>query len=285
MQTINTVLELQQTILNLKKQGKKISFIPTMGALHKGHTSLIKIGKKHADITIASIFINPTQFNNPDDLKKYPRMLDNDKLLLEKKSCDILFTPSIEEIYPKNLETKVNIDLNELEKPMEGEFRPGHFEGMMQVVKRLLDIVMPDYLIMGQKDFQQFTIVAYMIKVLKIPVELIVASTLREKDGLAMSSRNMRLSPKMRAISPIIYQELVKAKEDLKTKKIGKICENGLKAFSKHGLKPEYFRICDGFTLKPIEDINNHSYIVACVAAWAEDVRLIDNMILKKAKK
>ncbi|MBK7468615.1 MAG: pantoate--beta-alanine ligase [Saprospiraceae bacterium] len=222
MQTINTVLELQQTILNLKKQGKKISFIPTMGALHKGHTSLIKIGKKHADITIASIFINPTQFNNPDDLKKYPRMLDNDKLLLEKKSCDILFTPSIEEIYPKNLETKVNIDLNELEKPMEGEFRPGHFEGMMQVVKRLLDIVMPDYLIMGQKDFQQFTIVAYMIKVLKIPVELIVAPTLREKDGLAMSSRNMRLSPKMRAISPIIYQELVKAKEDLKTKKIGK---------------------------------------------------------------
>ncbi|MBK7226558.1 MAG: pantoate--beta-alanine ligase [Saprospiraceae bacterium] len=285
MQTINTVLELQQTILNLKKQGKKISFIPTMGALHKGHTSLIKIGKKHADITIASIFINPTQFNNPDDLKKYPRMLDNDKLLLEKKSCDILFTPSIEEIYPKNLETKVNIDLNELEKPMEGEFRPGHFEGMMQVVKRLLDIVMPDYLIMGQKDFQQFTIVAYMIKVLKIPVELIVAPTLREKDGLAMSSRNMRLSPKMRAISPIIYQELVKAKEDLKTKKIGKICENGLKSFSKHGLKPEYFRICDGFTLKPIEDINNHSYIVACVAAWAEDVRLIDNMILKKAKK
>ena len=285
MQTINTVLELQQTILNLKKQGKKISFIPTMGALHKGHTSLIKIGKKHADITIASIFINPTQFNNPDDLKKYPRMLDNDKLLLEKKSCDILFTPSIEEIYPKNLETKVNIDLNELEKPMEGEFRPGHFEGMMQVVKRLLDIVMPDYLIMGQKDFQQFTIVAYMIKVLKIPVELIVAPTLREKDGLAMSSRNMRLSPKMRAISPIIYQELVKAKEDLKTKKIGKICENGLKSFSKHGLKPEYFRICDGFTLKPIEYINNHSYIVACVAAWAEDVRLIDNMILKKAKK
>jgi pantoate--beta-alanine ligase len=285
MKTFTTVNELQIALRKHQQVGEKIAFIPTMGALHEGHLSLIEIGKKNAEITVASIFVNPTQFNNPDDLKKYPRMLESDKALLESKHCDYLFAPTVEEIYPKNLNTIVDIDLNELEKPMEGEFRPGHFEGMLQVVKRLLDIVNPDYLIMGQKDFQQFTIVAYMIETLNLPVELIVAPTLREKDGLAMSSRNMRLTPKMRKISPVIYKELVKAKKAIKDQNIHSICEEAIDTLSKAGLKPEYFRICDGKTLKQIESPQNHPNIVACVAAWAEDVRLIDNMVLKVSKK
>lgn len=285
MITINNVAALQQELTKRREEGKKIAFIPTMGALHKGHLSLIHIGKKNAAITVASIFVNPTQFNNQEDLKKYPRMLDSDKTLLESEGCDYLFAPNIEEIYPPNLNTKIDINLNELEKPMEGEFRPGHFEGMLQVVKRLLDIVNPEFLIMGQKDFQQFTIVAYMIKTLSLPVKLIIAPTLREKDGLAMSSRNMRLSPGMRQISPIIYKTLKFAKNQLKVEDIATICHQSMIKLSNAGLKPEYFRICDGDTLQNLNEKSASNYIVACVAAWASDVRLIDNMILKSSKK
>ncbi|MGB3084917.1 MAG: pantoate--beta-alanine ligase, partial [Saprospiraceae bacterium] len=161
MQLFTSLNNLQIFLNQEKSLGKTISFVPTMGALHSGHISLIELAQKHADVSVCSIFVNPTQFNNPEDLIKYPRMLERDAYLLEKEDCDVLFVPRIDEIYPPDLDTSVNIELGGLDLVMEGEFRPGHFKGMLQVVNRLLDIVKADFLVMGQKDFQQFTLVQH----------------------------------------------------------------------------------------------------------------------------
>ena len=215
MQLFTTVRNLQDSISQSKLNGKKIAFVPTMGALHAGHLSLVQKAKEHADTVVVSIFINPSQFNNQLDLIKYPRMLEQDANLLEAVDCDVLFVPIVSEVYPPGLNPAITIELGILDEVLEGEFRPGHFKGMLEVVYRLLDIVKPDVLVMGQKDFQQFTLVYHMIEQLKIPVKLIVGETLRELDGLAMSSRNLRLSERMRKITPIIYTILQELKQQL----------------------------------------------------------------------
>jgi len=281
---VETVAELQALISNFKKQKKSIGFTPTLGALHEGHATLISRSKRENDIVVCSIFVNPTQFNEKFDLKKYPRTFESDKKLLQKIGCDILFFPSEKEIYPNGTKYKVKVKLDGLETRMEGAFRPGHFDGVVQVVHRLLDIVKPHNLYMGQKDFQQFTIIQKMIDKLKIKTQLVVCPIKREKDGLAMSSRNRRLEKTIRKDATILYKTLKSVKS-----KIDKQSPQELSQFALHKLnivnfKPEYFIIIDGYTLKPIKAFLQTDYAVACTAVWAGDVRLIDNMILKSKK-
>jgi len=281
MQLFTTVRNLQDSISQSKHHGKKIAFVPTMGALHAGHLSLVQKAKEHADTVVVSIFINPSQFNNQQDLIKYPRMLEQDANLLEAVHCDVLFVPIVSEVYPAGLNPAITIELGILDEVLEGEFRPGHFKGMLEVVYRLLDIVQPDVLVMGQKDFQQFTLVYHMIEQLKIPVKLIVGETLRELDGLAMSSRNLRLSEHMRKIAPIIYTVLQELKQQLYIKDLDHLLALEMEKLTNAGLRMEYLRIVDGISLQNVKNPEKHAYIVACVACWAEDVRLIDNLVLK----
>ena len=284
MKVFRKVHTLQKELNKHKKAGKTIGFTPTMGALHSGHISLIKRAMKENDVSIVSIFVNPTQFNEKKDLTSYPRPLKQDKLLLENAGNQILFTPYVKEIYPSNLDLKVSIDFNGLDKEMEGKFRPGHFEGVAQVVHRLLYIVSPDKLYMGQKDFQQFTIIQHMIRETDLATELVVCPIEREDHGLARSSRNERLTAQNRKSASVIYSTLQWAKANYKSLKTDELCQIALDKISinKH-FRPEYFMLVDGHTLKKVDDIRDHSYIVACTAVWAGEVRLIDNMVLRIA--
>ncbi|MFM2393904.1 MAG: hypothetical protein RLZZ546_1886 [Bacteroidota bacterium] len=282
MQIVSSVNELKQILSEYKANRKKVGFVPTMGALHIGHLSLIEIAKKSCEIVVCSIFVNPTQFNNKTDLDKYPRTVDKDSKMLKRVKCDILFLPTENEIYPAGLSTKVELNFNGLDQVMEGQFRPGHFAGMAQVVKRLLDIVCPTQLFMGQKDFQQFTIVAHMIKKLKIKTELVVCPIKREKNGLAMSSRNERLTKDLRSKAEIIYKTIQWAFRNRYKYSISELESRAMQKMNIENFKPEYFEIVDGINLKKIKTMDKSNYIVACVACWAGDVRLIDNKIFKK---
>lgn len=267
-----------------KHRNKKqtIGFTPTLGALHSGHLELMQRSQRECDIGVCSIFVNPTQFNESSDLKKYPRTLNADKALLNSINMDYLFNPSVAEVYPEDLDTSVKIDFGQLDKVMEGAMRPGHFEGVAQVVKRLLDMVRPTHLYMGQKDFQQFTICQHMIDTLNLPVKLVVCPIVREKDGVAMSSRNTRLTPDHRKRAVIINKMLNFANENLDKMSVSELEKTCIERLSIPGFKPEYFTISDGRTLQPIKDVSKNDYIVACTAVWAGEVRLIDNMILRK---
>lgn len=280
---IEKVANLIDLIDQNKKIGNSIGFIPTMGALHQGHLSLVRKAKRENDIVIVSIFVNPTQFNDKKDLEKYPRTLESDLALLLTTKADVVFYPTISEIYPDGDQKGNDIDLGGLDVYMEGAFRPGHFKGVAQVVKRLLNIVTPDKLYMGQKDFQQFTIIAHMIRLLKIKTELVVCRILREPNGLAMSSRNERLTKETREKAGLIYKTLQSVKKYQKTKSVAELEKYGMDRLSVAPFTPEYLTICDGNTLQPVKDLSKTSYAVACVAVWADGVRLIDNIILKNS--
>lgn len=283
MEIIKSVEELQSVLSSHKK--KKIGFVPTMGALHSGHIALVKKCIRENDISVCSIFVNPTQFNDKSDLKKYPRTLEHDASLLEEAKVDILFAPGVKDVYPKGQKKTVKVKLDGLDKKLEGAFRPGHFDGVVQVVHRLLDIVKPDKLYMGQKDFQQFTIIQKMIDNLKMKVDLVVCDIQRDYDGLALSSRNRRLTQSKRKWSNLIYMNLLRAKSLMKSESVDSVKKIALESLSlPPGFKPEYFSIIDGHTLEEVEDWKESNYLVALVAVWAGDVRLIDNMILKKVK-
>lgn len=279
---IERASELNALVASHKQNGLSVGFVPTMGALHEGHLTLAKRAKKENDFVIVSIFVNPTQFNDKKDLEKYPRTLESDLLLLETTGVDVVFFPEVSEVYPDGDDKGAEIDLGGLDTYMEGAFRPGHFKGVAQVVKRLLDIVTPDKLYMGQKDFQQFTIIHHMIQKLKISTELVVCPIIREPNGLAMSSRNERLSSATRSVAGIIYKTLKAAKRQSSTKTPEQISSYGMKKLNVAPFEPEYFIIVDGYKLTPIDDIHATKYAVACVAVWADGVRLIDNIILKK---
>lgn len=281
MQLLSKADEVTTLVQVAKSKNLSVGFVPTMGALHKGHISLVRRAKKENDIVIVSIFVNPTQFNDKKDLEKYPRTLDQDIQALKPTKVDIVFAPDVSEIYPDGDKKGSEIDLGGLDKMMEGAFRPGHFNGVAQVVKRLLDIVNPDRLYMGQKDFQQFTIIQHMIDTLHLPVQMVVCPIMREENGLAMSSRNVRLTSTTRSNAGIIYKTLKSAKSKLKIHTIANINEEAMKSLSTGPFEPEYFEIVDGNTLQPIHDASKHDYIVACTAVWADGVRLIDNHILK----
>ena len=280
MYIFKKVEDLQNYLNQLRETGKSIGFVPTMGALHAGHISLVEQANQGSDITVCSIFVNPTQFDNADDLKKYARNLPKDAKMLGDAFTNVLFAPNIDEVYPANLETEVDLDFGQLTKVMEGRFRTGHFEGMVQVVNRLLNIVDPDCLYMGQKDFQQAAIIKNMLEQQKRRTQLVVCPIIREPHGLAMSSRNERLSTKDRALAKVLHEALLDAKQNLAHQDIATLKKTAQEKITHAGLKLDYFEIADASSLLSIEHTDQSTEIVACVAAYLKDVRLIDNMIL-----
>lgn len=294
MLIFKTIQQIKIFLGNARDQQKNVSFVPTMGALHQGHISLVNAAKAQSDIVVCSIFVNPTQFNDLSDLKHYPRTFDTDCQLLEKAGCDIVFAPEVSEIYTLNeLELKKQaiedkswtqgkaVDFGLLEKVMEGAHRPGHFNGVAQIVSKLFRIVEPDKAYFGQKDFQQLAIIRSMVTQLDMPVEIISCPIIRETNGLAMSSRNERLSDKERSCASLISKTLFDVKELQTTKTIVE-----LKAFAEAQIKTEpqiqleYFEISDATTLQPISDYKQSRSAVACIAVKLGDVRLIDNVVL-----
>jgi pantoate--beta-alanine ligase len=259
----------------------KIGFIPTMGALHHGHISLIEKSKSENDITICSIFINPTQFNNPNDFKKYPVTIESDIEQLELNGCDILFMPSVDDIYPENFQ-KSNFELGYLDNILEGKHRAGHFQGVCMVVKRLLEIVKCDILYLGQKDYQQCMVIKKMATDLNIPVEIKISPTIREENGLAMSSRNKRLNEAEKEAALVIIEVLCFLKDNIFELSIPALLQTGGNKLTSKGFKVDYIEITDEI-LNPIKNAEKNQTIVALIAATIGDVRLIDNMILNNA--
>ncbi len=281
MKQYKTIYHLQNYLNKQKSLGKSIGFVPTMGALHDGHLTLIRESNKHSDITLCSIFVNPTQFNNTEDLDKYPRTVEKDLEMLKGENCDAVFFPSVNVMYPPEQDNSFHIDFGQLDKVMEGAHRPGHFAGVAQVLKRFLDIINPSTMYMGQKDYQQVAIVKELLKQIQSPTQLAMVTTVREKDGLAMSSRNVRLTAKERKIAPLISKTLFDAQSKINTHSIVNIKKEALKQLDIPEFTVEYFEIADGDSLQAINDINQCSSAVACTAVHLGKVRLIDNVILK----
>lgn len=281
MYLFKKISSLRRYLELFRNKNRPIGFVPTMGALHEGHLSLVRQSLEAAQCTVSSIFVNPTQFNQASDLEKYPRTPTTDLTMLYKAGCHAVFMPSVEEVYPPGLETQVEVDFGPLALPMEGRFRPGHFDGVAQVVKRLLDIVEPQKLFMGQKDYQQFLIVHHMARTLELPVEVISCPIVREKNGLAMSSRNQRLSPEQRERAAALYQTLQQAASWARQLSPREVEAKAMEHLKSLGLEPEYFELADGQTLQPVPDYSSPASVVACAAIWVGGVRLIDNLILK----
>ena len=281
MLIFHKVTDIQNYLSNNFWDKKTIGFVPTMGALHQGHLSIIKQSKAENDITIASIFVNPTQFNNKDDFDKYPSTIGTDIEKLVDEGADVLLLPNVSEMYPDGTLYEINFDAGYLDTIMEGTFRPGHFKGVAQIVKRLLDIVQPTTLYLGQKDYQQFMVVKKMITDLKIPVYLKMASTLREEDGLAMSSRNMRLDEASRRNAVSVFAILKKAATDAKQYSVAEAKANALKSLQEiPQATPEYLEFANAENLALIEKYDISVPTVICVAVWIGGIRLIDNIIL-----
>ncbi len=273
--------ELKKAIENCKAEGKTVGFVPTMGALHEGHLSLVELAGRATDVVVVSIFVNPNQFNNADDLKNYPRTVENDMALLEKTACHILFTPNVDEVYPEE-DTRV-FEFGKLDKVMEGEFRPGHFNGVAQVVSRLFDMVMPDKAFFGLKDFQQLAIIKEMTKKLDYNIEIIPGDIVREEDGLAMSSRNTRLTKEQRTESTLISKTLFESKKLIGRDNLKEVINFVTEKINESALlEVEYFNIVDGDSLQPVDSWDDSDYIVGCIAVFADKIRLIDNLIYKK---
>ncbi|RZN84701.1 MAG: pantoate--beta-alanine ligase [Winogradskyella sp.] len=282
MKIFHNKTDLSTHIHSLKAKEASIGFVPTMGALHKGHLSLVNFGLSDNDFVVVSIFVNPTQFNNPEDLKKYPRTLDRDVELLQTISDSkiLVYAPTVEDIYENNVASQ-SFTFGGLEHEMEGAFRPGHFDGVGTIVKRLLEIVKPDKAYFGQKDFQQLLIVKKMAELYKIPTEIIGCPIFRAADGLAMSSRNERLKSEHREAAPFIYRTLKSAKEKFGTKSAKAVTEWVAKQFKKQELlELEYFLIADTKTLKPVKRKSTKKVYRAFIAVYADDIRLIDNIAL-----
>jgi pantoate--beta-alanine ligase len=276
------VKDLEKHLKIARKQGIKTGFVPTMGALHDGHISLINASKKRCKLTVCSIFVNPTQFNDASDFANYPITIDNDIKMLSDAGCDVLFLPTVKEIYPNGLKQKKPINFGFIANILEGAFRPGHFNGMAQVVQRLLKIVQPDLLFMGQKDYQQQLIVVHLIKKLKLNTQLVMCPTTREKDGLAMSSRNTRLDAPARKLAAQISKTLKYAQQQLQKPKT-EIASLQQKCFQKlsqiEGIDPEYFEIRNAKTLEAPK--RKTEKLVALTAAKIGGVRLIDNLLIR----
>jgi pantoate--beta-alanine ligase len=284
MYLFQRVGDLQAFLQAERANYRSVGFVPTMGALHEGHLALVKRAKAENQIAVCSIFVNPTQFNQAEDLMKYPRTPGKDIALLAQVGCDVLFFPTELEIYPPGLETRLDIDLAGLDTVMEGAHRPGHFAGVVQVVKRLLDLVQPHRLYLGQKDFQQVSVVRQMMRVLALPIELVMAPTVREADGLAMSSRNVRLSAEGRALAPKLYEALSQLRQQaLKGALAPAAAEaQAIATLEQAGFRPEYVSIVDGHSLRPLAALSDATYVVVCAAAWLDGVRLIDNLVIKE---
>lgn len=280
MKLIQTIDELQKELEILRNEGKTIGLVPTMGALHEGHASLVRRAVVENDVVVVSDFVNPTQFNDPNDLLKYPRTLDADCDLLEREGAKIVFAPSVDEMYPEP-DTR-QFSYAPLDTVMEGKYRPGHFNGVCQIVSKLFMIVGPDRAYFGEKDFQQLAIIREMVKSLEMPVQIVGCPIVREFDGLALSSRNARLSDMERKqalnISKTLFDS-VKFAENHTVVETQQLVENAIR--NADGLELEYFEIVDGNTLQKITAWEDTNYAVGCITVFCGDVRLIDNIKLK----
>jgi pantoate--beta-alanine ligase len=294
MFTVNSVLKALLMILFKKatdlrnyldaqtKEGKTIGFIPTMGALHHGHISLAETSKMENDITVSSIFVNPTQFNDKKDFEKYPFTIEKDIQLLEEAGCDVLFLPSVAEMYPGGLAAKKHYELGHLETLLEGKYRPGHFQGVCMIVESLLKIVQPHTLYVGQKDYQQCMVITKLVELIgmKDRVKVNISPTLREPGGLAMSSRNMRLNEEEKKTATSIYKTLCFIKDNLQPGEVNGLEENAKAILAEKNFKIDYVEIADADSLQPVDRWDGRQKLVALVAVFLNDVRLIDNMIL-----
>lgn len=279
MKIFTTVDEIKTHLSEIRKEGKAIGFVPTMGALHDGHMSLIRDAKQESDYVVASIFVNPEQFNNTADLEKYPRDKKADIAKLEQGECDVLFFPSVEEIYP--VADEVVFEFGNLDKVMEGKFRPGHFQGVAKVVKRLFEIIEPQKAFFGMKDYQQMVIIHKLTKDYGLPVEIVPCSIVREENQLAMSSRNERLTPQQRDEAALIYNALKMVKIQSGFMPIPELKDTVERKINKNKLMQlEYFEVVDMYSLKVLNAWAESNNIIACIAVNVGDVRLIDNMIL-----
>ena len=277
MKVIHTIKDLQTELTVLKAQGKKVGLVPTMGALHAGHASLVKRSANENDVTVVSVFVNPTQFNDKNDLAKYPRTLDADCRLLEDCGVTFVFAPSVEEMYPQP-DTR-QFSYAPLDTVMEGAFRPGHFNGVCQIVSKLFDAVTPDRAYFGEKDFQQLAIIREMVRQMKYKLEIVGCPIVREQDGLALSSRNKRLSAEERENALKISQTIFKSRTFAASHTVSetqKMVEDAIE--DAPGLRLEYFEIVDGNTLQKISNWEDTSYAVGCITVFCGEVRLIDNI-------
>ena len=282
MKVIHTIKDLQAELSVLKAQGKKVGLVPTMGALHAGHASLVKRSVNENEVTVVSVFVNPTQFNDKNDLVKYPRTLDADCKLLEACGATYAFAPSVEEMYPEP-DTR-QFSYAPLDTVMEGAFRPGHFNGVCQIVSKLFEAVKPHRAYFGEKDFQQLAIIREMVRQMQFDLEIVGCPIVREEDGLALSSRNARLSAEERENALKISQTLFKSRNFAATHTVGetlKFVEDAIAAVL--GLRLEYFEIVDGNTLQKVDNWNQTSYVVGCITVFCGDVRLIDNIKYKES--
>jgi len=277
-ETISSVI---QHLKALKTLDKSIGLVPTMGALHKGHLELIRHSKKNTDLTIVSIFVNPIQFNNPEDLEKYPRTLNTDLAILSEEGVDIVFVPSEREIYPEAVLMK--FDFGSMEQVLEGRFRPGHFNGVAIVVSKLFHILKPDISFFGQKDLQQVTIIKKMVSDLSFDIKVEIVPTVREVDGLALSSRNQRLSAEGRKIAPLLFKALTKCKDELLRGGDWLNIKNNTveKILSPLAITPEYLELVEVTNFTPVQNPTPGKPYAICIAAHIEQVRLIDNIIIR----
>ena len=270
--------DLQSYLNYLANTKKTTGFVPTMGALHKGHLSLIAQSRKHADISICSIFVNPVQFNNKEDFKKYPSTIESDILLLEEAGCDITFIPSEYEIYPGGNYNLKHYELGNLENILEGEFRPEHFQGVCLVMEKLLDIVNPSVLLLGQKDYQQCLVIKRLIGLLNKPIEVVICPILREVSGLAMSSRNQRLNEQEKKLASELYKTLVQIKENINANNFLHLKKNELTRLENLGFKVDYLELTKSNDLEIVEHCTNNENYFVLIAAFINTVRLIDNL-------
>ncbi len=276
-QLIHTISELRETLSRQRRQGKTIGLVPTMGALHDGHGKLIEQSAQQADCTVVSIFVNPIQFNDPLDYDKYPRTLQTDVDCCASRCAGIVFAPSDEEMYPEPL--RASVVVSELTEHLCGRFRPGHFRGVATVVMKLLQIVQPDRVYFGEKDAQQLAVIRRMVRDLNVPVEIVEVSTVREADGLAMSSRNQRLTHAEREIAPVLYRALLAARRRVSggVRDTGEVKRHAEAMLRRPELRIEYFEIVDPDTMQPVERINGPVRVVTAV--WLGSTRLIDNLL------
>lgn len=280
MEIVKTKISLQALLQPHRSSKLRIALVPTMGALHNGHIALISHAKQLADVVVCSIFVNPTQFNDPKDLEKYPRPIERDTVMLREADCDILFYPNVDEMYGQN--EQWYLDLGGLDNVLEGLHRPGHFQGVTQIVKKLFDAVRPDVACFGQKDFQQYKVVEHMVNQLQIPLALEMCPTVREPEGLAMSSRNVRLTELGRKQALALYRTLQHVKADVRRQNLVTLREEAIKSLENSpGVRLEYFAIYDADTFTEADNSAPDRPLIALVAAWVDGVRLIDNLLLQ----
>lgn len=283
MRVVNTISELKSLISGYKQENKTVGLVPTMGALHAGHKSLVDRARKENDIVVVSVFVNPTQFNNKQDLATYPRTEERDCALLEAAGCDVVFMPAVEEVYPEP--DNRQFDLGAVAEVMEGAHRPGHFNGVAQIVSKLFGFVEPDRAYFGEKDFQQIAVIRKMVQLEDFKLQIVACPIKREDDGLALSSRNVRLTAEQRQLAPNIYRVLKESCNFAKSHTVAeteKFVVDSLNALPQ--MEVEYYSIVDALTMQPVSDWADADSITGCITVYCGEVRLIDNIAYKKAE-